>query len=113
MPPSPYVTQDVRLPPAPHANHRHRWREVCDCLELFRACRSARCRRSQCCRGDPVACLRSGARLAPESMHEFVRSLLYAQDEGLSFEAAFEDAIEKHEEGYFAWLAGLNAARFR
>jgi hypothetical protein len=46
-------------------------------------------------------------------MQEFARSLLSAQDAGLSFEAAFEDAMEEHEEGYFAWIAGLNAARSR
>jgi hypothetical protein len=111
MPSSQSFAHDLRLPPAPHAVHRHRWREVCNGLELFRACGGARCRRSECCRGNPVACLRAGMRLVPESMHEFARSLLYAQDSGLSFEAAFEDALEQHEESYFAWVAGLNAKR--
>jgi hypothetical protein len=107
-----HLTDDL-LPRTPRPAHRYRWREVCDCLELFRVCGRTRCRRAECCRGDPVACLRSAMRLAPQSVHELARTLLHAQDEGLSFEAAFEDAIEEHEESYFAWVAGLNAARAR
>jgi len=103
---------DDVLPRAPHATHRYRWREVCNCLELFRVCASARCRRTKCCRGDPVACLRLSMRPAPEPVREFVRSLLQAQDEGLSFEAAFEDAVDYHD-CYFAWVAGLSAGRRR
>jgi hypothetical protein len=107
-----HVMNDDLLPRAPRAAHRYRWREVCDCLELFRICGTARCRRAECCRGDPVACLRTGVRHAPE-MGDFARDLLQAQDEGLDFEAAFEDALEEHQECYFAWIAGINAARSR
>jgi hypothetical protein len=47
-------------------------------------------------------------RLAPE-MGEFARCLLQAQDESLSFDAAFEDALEEHQECYSAWIAGVSA----
>jgi hypothetical protein len=97
------------LPPAPRLLHRYRWRGVCNALELYRICGTARCRRTECCRGDPVACLRLAVRLAPE-IAEFARELLRAQDDGLSFEAAFEEFLDEHQECYSAWIAGLNAA---
>jgi hypothetical protein len=109
-PPRTPSADDGLLPRAPHASERHRWREVCDCLELFRICRAERCRRAGRCGGDPVACLRSGVRLAPDAIREFARCLLHAQNEGLSFEDAFEDSVEHHEP-YFCWIAGLSAER--
>jgi hypothetical protein len=96
------------LPPAPRLLHRYRWREVCNALELFRICGTARCRRTQHCRGDPVACLRSGVQHAPE-VAEFSCAMLHGQDEGLNFEDAFEEALDKHPEAYDAWISGLSA----
>ena len=95
-----------------HRAVRARWRDACDWLELFRICRQARCRHAGRCRGDPVACLRAGVRQAPEPAREFVRRMMQAQDQGLSFEEAFEDLADCHD-GYFGWLAGLAAARQR
>jgi hypothetical protein len=96
-------------PGAPPRLDQRRSREISDALELFRACRSARCRHAERCRGEPVACLRSGLEHAPDALHEFARSLISAQNEGLSFEDAFEDAADFHDY-YFCWLAGLHAA---
>jgi hypothetical protein len=55
-----------------------------------------------------VACLRAGVRLAPAPARKFVRSMMRAQERGLSFEEAFENAADYHD-GYFSWLAGLAA----
>jgi hypothetical protein len=107
------ATNDHLLPPAPRPAHRHRWRAVCDCLELHRICGSAHCRRTGHCRGDPVACLRAGVRPAPVALREFARSLLQAQEEGLSFDDALEEALGEHNDCYLAWSAGLSAHRRR
>ena len=95
-----------------HRAVRARWRDACDWLELFRICRRACCRHAGRCRGEPMACLRAGVRHAPQAAREFVRAMMQAQDQGLSFEEAFEDLADCHD-GYFGWLAGLAAARQR
>jgi hypothetical protein len=126
---SPPVTSPAQLPPTSDPSPplrcarggrgaegadavRARWRNACDWLELFRICRQARCRHAGRCRGEPVGCLRAGVRHAPQPARDFVRAMMQAQDQGLSFEEAFEDLAELHD-GYFGWLAGLAAARQR
>jgi hypothetical protein len=86
------------------------WRHACDWLELFRICWQARCRHAARCRGEPMACLRAGVQHAPEPAREFVRRMMQAQELGLPFDEAFEDAADCHD-GYFSWLAGLAAAQ--
>jgi len=88
------------------------WRHACDWFELHRICRQARCRRAGRCRGEPVGCLRAGARRVPQPARDFVRAMMQAQELGLPFEEAFEDADDYHD-GYFGWLAGLAASRQR
>jgi len=98
-------------PPLPvSAAERSAWRHACNWLELFRLCRRLRCRHAGRCRGDPVACLRAGVRHAPDNASQFVISMMKAQDVGLAFEEAFEDAADFHD-AYFAWIAGLQAAQ--
>jgi hypothetical protein len=57
-----------------------------------------------------MACLQAGVRHAPESVGQFVIGMMQAQQAGLSFEEAFEDTADHHD-AYFAWVAGLQAAR--
>jgi hypothetical protein len=83
-------------------------RSLADWLGLFRMCGRASCRRANGCRGDARACLRACAPGVPEPVRDFVRAMLEAQDEGLSFEAALDDADE-HREAYECWMAGLHA----
>jgi hypothetical protein len=59
-----------------------------------------------------MACLREGVQHAPDSVRQFVVSMIKARDVGLSFDEAFEDAADFHD-AYFAWLAGLEAAQRR
>jgi hypothetical protein len=59
-----------------------------------------------------VACLHAGVQHAPDSVRQFVLSMMKGQDVGLSFDEAFEDAADYHD-AYFAWLAGLEAAQRR
>jgi hypothetical protein len=92
------------------AAERERWRHACDWLELFCICRRQSCRRAAHCRGEPTACLRAGVQQAPEPAREFVRRMMQAQELGLPFDEAFEDAADCHD-GYFGWLAGLAAAQ--
>jgi hypothetical protein len=99
------------LPPV-HVSGAERWiwRHGCNWFELFRLCRRSRCRKAGRCRGEPVACLQAGVRHAPDNVRQFVSSMMKAQELGLSFEEAFEDAADYHD-AYFAWLAGLQAAQ--
>jgi hypothetical protein len=69
-----------------------------------------RCRRVGGCRGNPEACLRSGAPLAPQPVRTSVRMMMQAKEQGLTVEEAMEDA-EEYQDAYSAWIAGLSAAR--
>jgi hypothetical protein len=103
-----------RQPPASalraRCAERWYWRHACNWFELFRFCRRSRCRKAQRCRGEPTACLRAGVQHAPDSVRQFVSSVIKAQELGHSFEEAFEDAADYHD-AYFAWVAGLQAAQ--
>ena len=102
-----------RNPPPPcrrATTGRAHWRHGCDWLALFPfvAGRAA---------GTPAAAAASrwpacsaGVRNSPDSVRQFVIGMMRAQDEGLPFEEAFEDVADYHD-AYFAWLAGLQAAR--
>jgi hypothetical protein len=110
---SPSRVAGPALPHAPvsmSAAERMLWRHGCNWLELFRLCRRSRCRHARRCRGEPKACLHAGVRHAPESVREFVIGMIKAQELGLSFDEAFDDAADCHD-AYFAWVAGLQAAQ--
>jgi hypothetical protein len=89
---------------------RSRWRHACNWLALFRLCRHARCRHAGRCRGEPMACLRTGVEHAPDTVRQFVISMMQAQDMGVSFEEAFEETTDYHD-AYLAWVAALQAAQ--
>ena len=110
----PAAPQPAGVAERPEARRIERliWRHACNWLELHRICRQARCRHAGRCRGNPETCLRAGVRLAPQPARDFVRSMMQAQELGLSFEEAFEDAAD-HREGYCGWITGLWAAAKR
>jgi hypothetical protein len=90
-----------------HAVLRGRYRLACDLLGLFHLCARVGCRHVRSCRGNPAACLRKGATLAPAPARAFVRGLLKSQELGLSF----EDAREGSPNSRRAMRAGSPASR--
>jgi len=108
MPPEPQPA--AILTPEQHRAERAAWRHACNWFQLHHLCDHGRCRRAGRCRGDPMACLRAGVPRVPQSARDFVSSMMKAQDLGLPFEEAFEDAADCFE-GYEAWSAGLAARR--
>jgi hypothetical protein len=88
------------------------FRCACNWLELHHLCANARCRKSGSCRGEAVACLRAAIPLVPESARQFVRGMIEGKELDLDFEEAFEDAGE-FQDGWSAWIAGLQAAARR
>lgn len=85
------------------------FRHACDWFELHHLCANANCRKARGCRGEPMACLRAAIPQVPESARQFVRGMIEGQEVGLDFEEAFEDA-EEFQDGWAAWIAGLQAA---
>src|SRR5437899_2057947 len=69
-----------------HAALGERFRLACTWLGLPHLCTRVSCRHAGGCRGNPMHCLREGAPRVPASARAFVRGLLEAQAEGLSFE---------------------------
>ena len=61
------VSRASALPAPPLAVAR---RQLANTLRLWRACEASRCRRAQCCRGEPLDCLRIGLTLLPMKAFE-------------------------------------------
>jgi len=100
--------EGAATPSAMHSAERAAWRHACDWLELHRLCRHRRCRHAGRCRGEPVSCLHAGVPRVPRSARYFVTSMMRAQDLGLPFEEAFENAAD-YFDSYEAWVIGLEA----
>jgi hypothetical protein len=93
-----------------HAAELACWRHACDWLQLHQFCGSRRCRHAKRCRGAPVACLYAGVPKVPQTVRTFARLMMQAQDLGLPFEEAFEDAAD-YFDAYEAWINGLAVRR--
>jgi len=107
---SPEPPPAATLTPEQHRAERMAWRHACNWLQLHHLCGHWRCRRAGRCRGEPTSCLRAAIPRVPRSARDFVLRMMKAQELGLPFEEAFEDAAD-YFDGYEAWVTGLAAVR--